>query len=245
MILCSGTLGPIPFERKAHAAAAAGFTGISVYSHEYRPGLRDLLDDLGLYVAEVDGAMAWMPGQRGAEVAQVLDMAADLAARSVTVLETGLQPLDPALAADAFRDVCDRARNYGVAVHIEPFAWSGIATLDAALEIVNRADRSNGGILLDTWHHVRGPDAAHTTRAAAARVLAAQVSDPAPQPGRDLREECMTNRRMPGPIAAAIVSELRAFGCAAPLEVEVFGSELDAEEVAQAASRAARLLEPA
>ena len=65
MILCSGTLGGqpvtagVPFEQKARIAAAAGFTGISIYSREYEPHLPAVVRDLGLDIAEVDGAMAY------------------------------------------------------------------------------------------------------------------------------------------------------------------------------------------
>lgn len=222
MILCSGTLGTIPFRAKAEAAAAAGFGGISIYAHEFEPGLRARLDGLGLTVAEVDGAMAWLPGQPGAEPTRVLDIAAELGARSCTVLETALAPPDPGLAADAFGGLCELAAPLGLVMHIEPFAWSGISTLAAATEIVARAGRANGGIMFDTWHHVRGPDRGVLHPAAAPWIVAVQISDPAPDPLPMLPDDCRHNRRWPGPVARAIVEELRELGCSAPLEVEVF-----------------------
>jgi sugar phosphate isomerase/epimerase len=219
LILCSGTLGRVPFPEKARAAAAAGFTGISIYHHEVVPGLRVLLDDLGLAVAEVDGSMAWLKGQPGPEPGRVLDLAAELGARSVTVLETTGEEPEAGVAADAFGALCDQAVPLGLGVHIEPFAWSGIATLALAHEIVARAGHTNGGILLDTWHLVRGPDAGRLDPAAIDSVVAVQVSDPAPVPGPHLRDECMTDRWLPGPVSAAILARLGPV----PVEVEVFG----------------------
>ena len=219
MILCSGTLGRVPFADKARAAAAAGFTGISIYHHEVVPGLRALLDDLGLAVAEVDGAMAWLAGQPGPEPGRVLDLAAELGARSVTVLEaTGERP-EPGVAADALGELCERAVPLGLGVHVEPFAWSGIATLALAHEIVARSGHSNAGILLDTWHLVRGPDAGRLDPAALHSVVAVQVSDPAPVPGPNLRDECMADRWLPGPVSKAILDQLPDM----PIEIEVFG----------------------
>ena len=232
MILCSGTLGRVPFATKARAAAAAGFTGISIYADEHEPGLRGLLDDLGLAVAEVDGALAWLPGQPGGEVGRVLDLAAELGARSITVLETTGAAPDPGLAADAFGELCDRAVPFGLLVHLEPFAWSGIPTLAAAHEIVARAGHRGGGILLDTWHHVRGPDAGVLHPAAVDSIVAVQVSDPAPVAGADLRDECMTGRCLPGPVSAGILAELPA---GIPVEVEVFGLDLPPDAAARAA----------
>ncbi|MCU1377019.1 MAG: Xylose isomerase domain protein barrel [Acidimicrobiales bacterium] len=219
MILCSGTLGRVPFATKARAAAAAGFTGISIYAREVEPDTRALLDDLGLAVAEVDGPLAWLRGQPGEEPARVLDLAAGLGARSVTVLESTGEVPEPGLAADAFGALCDRAVPLGLGLHIEPFAWSGIATLALAHEIVARAGHTNGGILLDTWHLVRGPDAGRLDPAAIDSVVAVQVSDPGPVPGPHLRDECMTDRWLPGPVSAAIVARLGSV----PVEVEVFG----------------------
>jgi sugar phosphate isomerase/epimerase len=231
LIICSGTLGRVPFAVKARAAAAAGFTGISIYGREVEPGTRALLDDLGLRVAEVDGPMAWLRGQPGEEPARVLDVAAELGARSVTVLETrGVVP-EPGLAADAFGALCDRAVPFGLGVHIEPFAWSGIATLALAHEIVARAGHTNGGILLDTWHLVRGPDAGRLDAAALHSVVAVQVSDPAPVPGPNVQDECMTDRWLPGPVAAGIVAQLPDV----PLEVEVFGLPGTPDAAARAA----------
>jgi sugar phosphate isomerase/epimerase len=231
MILCSGTLGRVSFADKARAAAAAGFDGISIYHHEVEPGTRALLDDLGLAVAEVDGPMAWLSGQHGPEPARVLDLAAELGARSVTVLElTGARP-DPGVAADALGDLCERAVPLGVGVHVEPFAWSGIASLRLAHEIVARSGHTNAGILLDTWHLVRGPDRGRLDPQAVGSVVAVQVSDPAPTPGPNLRDECMTDRWLPGPVSRAILDQLPAV----PVEIEVFGLPGEPTAAAQAA----------
>jgi sugar phosphate isomerase/epimerase len=242
VILCSGTLGSIPFRAKAEAAAAAGFTGVSIYSREYEPGVRSMLDDLGLSVAEVDGPMAWMPGQPGSEPERVLQIAAELGARSCTVLELTLQPPQPDAAIDAFGSLCDRAATLGIAMHIEPFAWSGVATLRAAADIVAGADRPNGGIILDTWHHVRGPDRGVLDPDAAELVVAVQISDPADVPMPSIRDDCMHNRRWPGAVARRVVDELRALGNDAPLEVETFTDGSDAHAQAHAAAAAYRAL---
>ena len=236
MILCSGTLGDVPFPVKARAAAAAGFTGISIYSREFEPGLRPLLDDLGLRVAEVDGAMRWRPGEeRGPEPERVLDIATELGARSMTVLETtGVAP-DLGAAADAFATLCDAAFGLGVLVHIEPFAWSGIDTVAGAAAIVRRAARPNGGVLLDTWHVARGPESGLVDLGPVDLVMAIQVSDPAPVAELDVATECRHRRELPGSSAAAMVAVLRGAGCDAPIEVEVFSDVLRALDPVNAA----------
>jgi len=238
MILCSGTLGmALPIREKAAAAARAGFEGISVYAREYEPGLPGRLRDLGLRVAEVDGATGWLPGEPGIAFERAVEIAAELQARSITVLETRGQAPDPALAAEHFARACELAAPAGIDVDIEPFAWSGLATLGAAAAIVRRAGCPNGGITLDSWHLVRGPDRGELDPAHFDLVRGLQLSDPAPDAERrplGLRDECMTDRRLPGAWAARIVQVFPGV----PLEVEVFNLPGTPDEVAAAAYRA-------
>lgn len=238
MILCSGTLGmSTPILQKAEAAARAGFDGISVYAREYEPGLGRRLSELGLRVAEVDGATAWLPGQPGLAFERAVDIAAELRARSITVLETTGEAPDPALAAQHFARACELASVAGVDVDIEPFAWSGLATVAAAADIVRRAGSRNGGITLDSWHLIRGPERGEFDLADAELVHGLQLSDPAPDGERSqlgLRDECMSERRLPGAWSARIVAAFPGV----PLEVEVFHLPGSPDEVARAAYRA-------
>ena len=238
MILCSGTLGmSLPVLEKAAAAARAGFDGISVYAREYDPGLAQRLSDLGLRVAEVDGATAWLPGQPGIAFERAVEIAAALRARSITVLETtGVAP-DPALAAEHFTRACELAAPAGVDVDIEPFAWSGLATAGAAAAIVRRAGSSNGGLMLDSWHLARGADRGELDPAYADLVHGLQLSDPALDAERGplgLRDECMSDRRLPGAWSARVIAAFPGV----PLEVEVFNLPGMPDEVAAAAYRA-------
>ncbi len=238
MILCSGTLGiALPMGEKAAVAARAGFDGISVYAREYEPGLPQQLRDLGLRVAEVDGAAAWLPGQPGIAFARAVEIAAELQARSITVLETTGEAPDPAFAAEHFGRACELAASAGIDVDIEPFAWSGIATLGAAAQIVRGAGCPNGGVTLDSWHLVRGPDGGEVDAAHLDLVHGLQLSDPAPDAERSplgLRDECMSERRLPGAWSARVVQLFPGV----PLEVEVFNLAGTPDEVAAAAFRA-------
>jgi sugar phosphate isomerase/epimerase len=257
-VLCSGTLGKIPFQEKIDAAAAAGFAGISIYYRESGDPrqIRQALADADLFLAELDGPMDWLPegcAPPAPSPAEVVDRAAALGARSLTVIEvTGEKPpLD--LAVDAFAEICDLARQADVLVHIEPFPWSGISDFGFAAEIVAAADRPNGGILLDTWHLFRGPN--HGLLPAQldpARVLGLQINDVQATRGHDLRHEAMHGRLLPGAGAAAVdirtmLSNLRDRGCVAPFGVEVFSDDLAAfppPEIAERALEALRLVAP-
>ena len=255
-MLCSGTIRAAPFAHTVSAASTAGFQGVSLYYDEYaiaraegwsEADMRALIDDNAVTVAEIDGRMDWLPGDCGApSVADFVAAAAALRARSITVLETrGRQvgtdvPLD--VVVEAFAAVCDRAVDHGLLVHLEYFPWSGIAEFATAHEIAHSADRANGGVMVDVWHHLRGPDDGETDFVAdCASVLAVQVSDVRTAAHDDLRAEARHHRVLPGQGAGNVVEILRALraqGCTAPLEVEVYSDELARVAPAEAARRA-------
>jgi hypothetical protein len=82
-----------------------------------------------------------------------------LAVESVTVLERWGTEFDPDRVATSFGRFCDRAARRGIRVHLEFIPSTGIPDLETAWEVVNRADRENGGIVFDTRHYFRGtPD---------------------------------------------------------------------------------------
>ena len=255
-MLCSGTIRAASFAHTVSAAGTAGFEGVSLYFDEYAiaraegwsdADMRALLDDNGVAVAEIDGRMDWLPGDQGAPgVADFVAAAAALGARSITVLEARGRrvgtdiPLD--VAVRAFAAVCDRAADHDLLVHVEYFPWSGIADFAAACEIARTADRANGGVMVDLWHHVRGRDAGTLDfGASCASVLAVQVSDVAFAPHDDLRAEARHHRVLPGGGAGNVVDLLRALreqGCTAPMELEVYSDELARLAPSEAARRA-------
>ena len=256
LVLCSGTIRAVPFAHTVSAASAAGFQGVSLYYDEYAiaraegwtdADMRALLDDNGVAVAEIDGRMDWLPDDWGApSVADFVSAAAALGARSITVLETRGRSVGTDIPLDvvvrAFSALCDRAADHGVLVHLEYFPWSGIASFATAHEIATAADRSNGGVMVDVWHHVRGPDRGVLgAEVACASVLAVQVSDVATTRHDDVRVEALHHRVLPGGGAGgtgALLRALRDQGCVAPMEVEVYSDELTRLAPAVAAQRA-------
>jgi len=254
LVLCSGTLRRAPLVETVRAASAAGFDGVSLYHREYVAArdagwsdsqLRSLLDGEGVAVAELDGVMRWLPGDaHGPSLAEFVAAASELGARSVTALETRGRTIGAELAleaaSDAFAALCDHAAEAGLLVHIEYFPTSGIADLGTAVAVSRGAGRANGGVMCDLWHHVRGPDGGAAAFDGAA-VVAVQVGDVAPVASCDVVHEMMHGRRLPGEGAADLVGLLRALrasGCVAPIEVEVYSDELAALEPVDAARRA-------
>jgi sugar phosphate isomerase/epimerase len=243
LVLCGGTVRAASLRDKVDAAAAAGFQGVSLYWSDYAQargegwtdaGLRALLADHGLAMAELDGHMAWLPSSDPdvPSMERFVAAAEALGARSVTCLEVTGVPLPAPAGAEAFAALCDRGAEAGLLAHIEYFPWSGIADIGTAYEIARLAGRPNGGVMVDVWHHIRGPDAgAADLGVPGTSVLAVQVGDVLAIPGPSVRHEAMHERLLPGVGAGDVAGLLRALrdqGCTAPMEVEVYSDRLAA-----------------
>jgi sugar phosphate isomerase/epimerase/ketosteroid isomerase-like protein len=262
LVLSSGTLGSAPLVRKAMAAASAGFDGISVYVRELDTAraegwsddeLRAFLGALGLSVAEVDGAFGWLgsPHDPARPVADLLLAGAALDARSATIHVPPGVPLrtdgDRAAAAAALADTAAAAAAHGLLLHLEPYPWSGLRDLGAALDLCRRAGTPGTGIMLDTWHLAVGPDKGRLPDDLPGdAVLGIQLGEAADPDPPDVAHAGMHERLLPGdgpaPIAAQVLAELRARGCTAPVGVEVFSDVLHAEKPRAAAEQAAAAL---
>ena len=270
-VFCTGVTRGVPFSVKARAASAAGFTAISIRPAEFDELLaegrtpaqvRAFLDDLGLAVAELDPLwlpVAPPPHQPAHGTDEVLEMAQVLDPDCISVLvpfapagPDGVRPdtpLDLDRATDAFAELCDHPLGAAQRFAIEFFAWSPLHTLADTWAIVQRAGRSNGGIILDTWHHARrGGTVEALASVDCTRIWGVQIADAPVDPLHpDLAVECMRHRRWPGDGAVAlteIVAALRERGCTAPLGIEVFGSAADDAEARARARRAFEALRP-
>jgi 4-hydroxyphenylpyruvate dioxygenase len=140
----------------------------------------------------------------------------------------------PEELADDFARVCDRARPLGIRCDLEflPY-WSGVRTLRAAAEIVERAGRDNGKVLFDVYHFVRGGGTPDEILEVDGQLIAAiQISDGAALPpvGADLVHDMLNSRMLPGRgefQLERIVAALTAIGAGRVVGVEVFSTELD------------------
>lgn len=266
LVLSAGTHLVTPFLERLAPAAAAGFSGVSVYPHEIdqlRAGgmadaeIRARVADAGLAVGELDAVTSWLPGSRpptgtdaalaamlaGNTAERLCPMAEAVGARSVTVVEFyGDHPTADA-AAEAFATVCDLAAEHGVLAHLEFLPWAGIPDLAQAYDVVRLAGRSNGGLLVDSWHFARsGSSLDELRQIPGARILYVQISDAPVTPGSDLADETQHRRLVPGEGALDLVSFVQAVdatGTDAPVGAEVFSDELSAQPLAAVADRVA------
>ena len=266
LVLCAGTIPDAGFRERVDAAAAAGFSAISLWGRDYKrgqaEGLSDadmcaLLDDNGLAVAELDGVGQWWPGAAGmappvegdeadsffAFTEQDMYAIADaVGARSINAVEVYAQtdvPLEA--AAEEFAALCDRAAEHGLLVHIEYLPWSAIPNPRAAWEILRLADRPNGGLLVDSWHHFRsGSDDAGLREIPGDRIVAVQLNDAPAQAEDDPVDECLHRRLVPGEGAIDLVKLVKLLdesAVRAPIGIEVMSDEIFALPADEAARR--------
>ena len=92
------------------------------------------------------------PGQQADEHAAVMECAGLLGARFVLAQ---LPDHDRRRATANFAALCDLAAPYDLTVGLEFIPWSPTPDLAAAVEIVSGADRTNGGVVIDTLHFGR------------------------------------------------------------------------------------------
>jgi sugar phosphate isomerase/epimerase len=270
LVLCSGTLPrDVSFHDRVEAAAAAGFAGISLWGRDHQrarhDGLTDsdiraMLKDNGLTVAELDPAWWWLPGAE--EVGRTIPLSADteavfrygeaelfriadaVRARSLNAVDVFGGDWDLDAAAEAFAALCDRAAEHGLLVHLEALPWSKLPDVATTWEVARRADRPNGGVMVDAWHFVRGGAVANADalkKVPGDRVFGIQVDDGPLAPEANLVEATLHERRLPGEgefDLAGLLDILDDIGAVAPLGVEVFSDDLHAQGPHEAAKRA-------
>jgi sugar phosphate isomerase/epimerase len=246
LILSHFSLGRArPFEERVRAAADAGFAAMGLYIGEYQRlraegqtdgDLRAVLDAHGMRVLEIEALRGWTatgPDRQAyleTELA-VFGMSDALGpGHHVQVIGPYTGTLDD--AAEAFAGVCDRAAEHGLCAAIEFLPeMSNIPDADSAMEIITRAGRANGGICLDSWHHVRGAnDDDMLRRVPPERIFAVQIDDgPRRRVDADYYTDCTRYREVPGEGDFDLVGFLRLLadmGVRVPLSVEVISTAL-------------------
>ena len=237
------------FEERVAAAAAAGFSGMGLMVTDYQAiveggakpaDLRAVADDHGIAVAELEFLMGWhADDDREARKAEAVfyEMADLFGSRHMNlgILDPpgSLPALD--VVAERFAGVCDRAAEHGLLLAFEFLPFTCVPDAATAWDIVRTADRPNGGVLIDTWHHFRGANDDKAIRAIPPEhITAIQFDDADAEQVGSLEEDTCLRRRLPGQGAfdlVGLLGVLDAMGVQAPVSVEVMSTELQALDV--------------
>lgn len=262
LVIDSGMMQIAGFEERVEAASAAGFTAISMWgrdrSEAHSQGFSDddirrVLDDNGIAVSDLSAFTSWLPGTEtvgggafgeghpffGWSERDFFETGEAVKARSLSLTDIAGLHVGVDEAAEAFAGVCDRAAEHGLLVQIEFMSMSSLRTLADAWAVVEAAGRSNGGILLDSWHFFRTGTLADLEAVPAERIFGLQISDALRKPHADPAHDTAT-RLMPGdgelPLHDLLVA-LREGGCVAPIGVEMFGEAIEGRTARQIAER--------
>lgn len=182
----------------AEQAAAFPYVFPRVESVKAARELKTRLDGLGASVWNVDTFMI-QPGVKIADYGETLEIAALLGARTINALN--LFPTDAsAAAAQTLASFSELAAHAGLTVVLEWFRFSSTRTLDAALDLIRRADQPNIQLNVDVLHLMRnGGRPADLAAVDPALVHYAQISDgPMEQPESVQDDEALFNRNFPG-----------------------------------------------
>lgn len=239
------------------ATAAAGFSAASLWAVHHQTLVAGGMDpdalvalhhEAGLSVPVVEAAMGWATPDLDAvdaAVRPILEVAVRYGAEQVLAVFMEPEAPEPAACLAGFTRLCDRAAERGLRVSLEFLPWSGIPDLRSAWQLVERCERDNAGLTLDTWHWQRqpaGPDFETLAGIPGARIHFLQLSDAPAQAEEDLMDETLRARRLPGEGDVDFESlreALYAIGARPLAAPEVFSAELLALGPAEMAQRIA------
>jgi sugar phosphate isomerase/epimerase len=201
-----------PMEDRVAAAAAAGFAGIGLYIGEFqrlqREGLAggwldEILDRHGMCIAEIEVVRGWAQNGDAHDACLAMEASAwEMADRFGCRYLQAIGPYDGTIdeAGRAYGALCDRAAEHGLVVGLEFLPFTNIVNAADALHMVEVANRPNGGVCVDIWHHIRGANDLALVRAIPAEiVMGVQMSDGTLAPENpDYLQDCLRNRVAPG-----------------------------------------------
>jgi sugar phosphate isomerase/epimerase len=251
-----GLEGAVDLETRAAAVAAAGFAHLGWLGDGYRSerqagrsdaDIQAILAHYDVRVAEIEFLFGWSSVEPGFDWQEqeenLLRLADVVGADHLNCGDVGLTgpmlPIDQ--VAERFAGICDRAGEHGLRAAIEFLPWSEIPDAATAWEIVRRAGRSNGGILIDAWHQFRGPGSLDQIRAIPPEHVVVIQLDDADPPQGDAADDTSHRRRLPGQGEFDLVGLIRLLddlGVDAPLSVEILNDDFSALEPKEAARQA-------
>ncbi len=255
---------PVP-ERLA-AAAAAGFTHMSMFPIDYRrmldSGMTDaaigrMIRDSGVHVHVCDPFVQWVPdftipaGYPTDYVAFIAHdepflyrMANAVGAEAVNCVEGLGRSYEPAALSDALGAFARRAARQGLRTTFEFMPISSVPDLAAGWRIVQPLGSETVGLTFDTWHYFRSrPDPVLLETIPPERIFEVQLADAMlAQRGANLTEDLLRFRMLPGEgemDIAGVTTQLKRLGAWRSVGPEVFADAMDALDTLQAARRAA------
>jgi sugar phosphate isomerase/epimerase len=260
-VLFAGTRQCTLFAERLAPAAAAGFTAVTAWLGDVagcdRAALAAAVREAGLVVTDMECIGNWLPGHANARGGwadavhrgtpeKFVALGAELGAQTISVVELLGMDWEPKTQAKAIAAICDRAALHNLRVAIEHVPVGAVSNFARARELVERCNRPNAGIMVDSWHFFRsGSSLDDLANCPGELIYSIQLNDALASPETDLNVGMM-ERLLPGAgelDLQGFMQALAATGTTAPIGIEVFNSELDALDTATAMARCAAALD--
>lgn len=204
---------PQDFYERAEACAMAGFNGMgfslddinAILDRHGASAVTQCFDQLGMQHRELEVLLDWFCTDERRNIANLrrknmLRAAGMIGARQIKVVGdiTGrVYPFDHLVKE--FAQLCDDARSQGSAITIELYPTSNLADLQFCSNLVQAAGRANGGLLLDTWHMVRGHQSMQAIASLPPGIINhVELDDGNLLPSADYANDTINGRCVPG-----------------------------------------------
>ena len=168
----------LPALMQIRVAVETGWDGIFLRAEHLRrylgegypvASLRQALDALDpVNLGALADVERWRPAERTAmlqEAEALTRLAADVGIANIQLLSGPVAPggvysgpseLSPRelrrVTSEAVRAVADLGAPLGIRYYLEPVAWTPLAPLARAVEVIDAVERDNVGLVLDFWH---------------------------------------------------------------------------------------------
>jgi sugar phosphate isomerase/epimerase len=230
------------------AAAAAGFPwfGPDVFSLDAWVASGHRLDELVTHLDD-NGIRCWEiaaldVGDRDRTLADARHLAELASVLHPEWILTNIgAPIDERLH-DTFAAVCHALAEGGTRPAIEYLPFTPADRISAARALVDGVGTDRAGILLDSWHHFRGPDTWADLEALPPEYVAyLQFDDALPMESDDLVAETLTRRVFPGDGEFDLTGwcdRIRAKGFDGVVSVEILSADWRERDVREFAEQA-------
>lgn len=231
------------FRDRVEVAARVGFKGFGLWHTDLDhilekrslKEMKQIFDDNGIKHIELEFLTDWfLEGERKKQSdilkQKLLNAAEALQARHVKVSDSSREPYEMPQVIESFAVLCNEAANHGTKIGFEPQPFSMIDTLKGALEMVEGADATNGGIVLDLWHMVKlGIPYEEVGRIPPQWLVSVELDDGTFEAPWSLREDCSNHRRLCGEgefDIKSFITCVQQLGYEGPWGIEVLSEEL-------------------
>ena len=229
---------------RVRAASAVGFSAVGMHlgawvqltKHPDRiDELEHALDECNMALANIETLRGWASPSSPSEKclmqeSMVWEITKRFQCRYVQVIGNYTGTVEE--AAEGFGSLCDRAADHGLLVGLEAVPeMTNIETLALAYEIVERANRDNGGLCFDSWHLTRSTNNVSDLESIPGeKILSTQWNDgPLEKVFDDYYTDTLSTRLPPGQgefSLSDMILAFRSIGSPAPIGLEVPSRDL-------------------